>query len=91
MELTSSNLGQVLKSQRELANLTQADVAERAGLSRSRVAAIERGASANIELKSLERLLMLYGLRLAVEPRTPRRTLNAILRDNATLRDEAEG
>lgn len=50
-------------------------------MSRSRLAAIEGGQGANLELATLQKLLDVYGAELHIEPRTPRRTLNQILRE----------
>jgi len=83
MRLEPDNLGETLKRLRRDSGLTQGAAAVAAALSRSRLAAIEAGQATNLELTTLQKLLEVYGAELRVEPRTPRRTLNQILREQA--------
>ena len=82
MKLETSTLGSSLLTLRKNRGLTQAAVATASALSRSRLAAIESGRSPNLELSTLLKLLEVYGAELHIEPRTPRRTLNQILRES---------
>lgn len=82
MKATPASISQTLVDLRKQSALTQVAAAERAEISRSRLAAIERGQSANLELNTLQKLLDAYGAELHIETRTPRRTLNQILRDS---------
>lgn len=75
------SLGPLLRALRKSAGLTQAQVAQAAGLSRQRLVGIESGQAANIELNTLIKLLDALGAQLSVR-RQGRRTLNEILRDN---------
>lgn len=83
MQLEPNNLGENLKRLRRDCGLTQGAAATAATLSRSRLAAIESGRATNLELGTLQKLLDVYGAELHVETRTPRRTLNQILREQA--------
>lgn len=83
MKLQPDNLGETLRHLRKESGLTQGDAAGAAALSRSRLAAIESGQATNLELGTLLKLLDVYRAELHVEPRTPRRTLNQILRERA--------
>ncbi len=75
------SLAPLLRNLRKNAGLTQAQVAQAAGLSRQRLVGIESGQAANIELNTLIKLLDALGAQLSVR-RRGRRTLNEILHDN---------
>lgn len=81
MRVELQNLGGTLRELRRQRQLTQEAAATAAAMSRSRLAAIESGQAANLELATLQKLLNVYEAELHIEPRTPRRTLNQILRD----------
>lgn len=81
MKIEPQTIGAALRALRLQRQLTQLSAATAAAMSRSRLAAIESGQSANLELTTLQKLLDVYGAELHVEPRSPRRSLNQILRD----------
>lgn len=66
----SRDLGAAIRGARDAAGSTQADVAVRAGISRSYLAQIERGRSSRL-LDLVFDLLRLLGLELVVRPREP--------------------
>jgi transcriptional regulator with XRE-family HTH domain len=81
MKLQSGELGATLRRLRRDSGLTQGAASAAAAMSRSRLAAIECGHATNLELGTLQKLLDVYGAELHVEARSPRRTLNQILRE----------
>lgn len=81
MKLENAQAGPILLALRHKRNLTQKEAAARAKLSRSRLAALEGGAATNIELNTLLKLLDVYEAEIRIEPKTPRPTLNQIMRE----------
>jgi transcriptional regulator with XRE-family HTH domain len=71
-------LAKNLKSARIAAQLTQADLAERTGVSLSTISALERGSAGDIGVAKLEQLLNATGFELTVKPKGQRRTLDDI-------------
>ena len=81
MKLEAHQLGTVLRQLRQQRKLTQQAAADQAKLARSRLAALESGHATNLELTTLQKLLDVYDAEIRIEPRTPRPSLNQILRD----------
>lgn len=73
-------LAKNLKSARIAAKLTQADLAERTGVSLSTISALERGSAGDIGVAKLEQLMNATGFELTVKPKGQRRTLDALFR-----------
>lgn len=71
-------LAKNLKAARIAAKLTQADLAERTGVSLSTISALERGSAGDIGVAKLEQLLNATGFELTVKPKGQRRTLDDI-------------
>jgi transcriptional regulator with XRE-family HTH domain len=71
-------LAKNLKAARIAAKLTQADLAERTGVSLSTISALERGSVGDIGVAKLEQLLNTTGFELTVKPKGQRRTLDDI-------------
>ena len=66
--------GQALRKRRDALGMTQAQLAEAAGITRARLSLLERG-QANVSLSSYLRLVQALGTMLVVEPATERPTL----------------
>ena len=63
---TPASLGQALRHYRQEAGLTQAELAERAGLNRTYLSALEQGRETE-QLKRLLRVLKQLGVRMTLE------------------------
>lgn len=66
----SRDLGAAIRGARDAAGRTQADLAERAGISRSYLAQVERGRSSRL-LDLILDLLRMVDLELVARPRKP--------------------
>lgn len=77
MEHISNNIraphdvGRLLAAGRSRAGLTQAQLAEKLGVSRKTVSEIERGAAENVSLKTALRALALVGFVVQATPHRP--------------------
>lgn len=60
------NLGQALREERKRLGLTQAEVADRAGMSRATVSLLENGIVPELGIRKVLRVADLLGLELAV-------------------------
>jgi transcriptional regulator with XRE-family HTH domain len=78
---TLSDVGQTLQQARLQARLSQAQVAERAGLSRVTLSRMEGAAKGDMSVAALLKLCGVLGLELQMVPRGHRRTLEDVLRE----------
>lgn len=74
-----SSAGQALRTHRESLDMTQAALADAAGMTRARLSLLERG-QANVSLASYLRLVQALGAQLVMEPATERPTLMQLRR-----------
>jgi transcriptional regulator with XRE-family HTH domain len=79
---TVAQIGQAVAAARSSAGLRQADLANRAGLSRATIDALENGRASDIGVSKLSRLLASLGLELAIRPATNERpTLDELMKE----------
>jgi transcriptional regulator with XRE-family HTH domain len=82
MEL--AEIGREISASRKLHQLGQGELAERAGVSRATVEALENGRATEIGYSKLKRILSAVGLELRLGPVKPERpTLDDLLREDA--------
>lgn len=72
--------GNAICSQRKALRLTQAALADAAGLTRARLSLLERG-KANLSLATFLRLSQALGMQLQMEPVSERPTLHQLRRE----------
>ncbi len=82
--LTIAQIGQNVSKARNSAGLRQTDLAEKAGLSRATIDALENGRASDIGVSKLSRALAALGLELAIRPITNERpTLDELMKEDA--------
>ena len=78
---TLADVGQALQDARHQAELTQAQLAERAGVARVTVSRIEGAVNGDMGLAAVLRLSGALGLELRLVPKGHRRTLEDVLHE----------
>ena len=76
------DVGERVRAARKAKGLTQTEVAERAGVSRARLDALENGRPSDIGFNNVVRMLHAVGLELQVVSGTRRPTLDDLMREN---------
>lgn len=77
------SIGEQIARRRKTLKLTQAELSERAGLSRATLDALENGRSGEVGFSKVTRLLNVLGLELAVQaPRSQRPTLDELMQED---------
>jgi len=66
-----SDLGTVIRKRRKESGLTQAQVAQKAGLSRTTLSKLENGYFGNISVATLDNVLSVLGLGIELKARNP--------------------
>lgn len=82
---TLSDVAQLLQSARKQARLTQAELAERAGVARTTVARMENLSKGDMSVSALVRLLEAAGCDLKVVPVGHQRTVEDILTEQRQM------
>ncbi len=82
---TLSDIAQLLQSARKQARLTQAELAERAGVARTTVARMENLSKGDMSVSALVRLLEAAGCDLKVVPMGHQRTVEDILAEQRRM------
>jgi transcriptional regulator with XRE-family HTH domain len=85
----STDIGELVANGRRRANLSQAEFAERLGVSRKTISDIERGAAENLSFTTALSALWLAGFQLEANPRRPP-TLNEVMARRAADNARAE-
>jgi transcriptional regulator with XRE-family HTH domain len=82
--MNMQSFGETIRTARKQRHLTQTDLSQQLGMSRSTLSAIENGTVTEVGIRKVIALCSALGLELVVQPMAPRRpTLH-------TLLDEAE-
>jgi len=69
--MTLSELGEKIREKRKESGLTQAQLAQKAGLSRTTLSKLENGYFGNISVATLDNILSALGLCIELKPRNP--------------------
>jgi transcriptional regulator with XRE-family HTH domain len=81
--LSLAQIGRVVTSARSTQGLRQSDLAEKAGLSRATIDALENGRASDIGVAKLSRILAALGLELSIRPANNERpTLDELMKDD---------
>lgn len=77
------SIGQTIAQTRKRQHLTQAQLAERLGMSRATLSGIENGTVAEIGIRKVLAICAALGLELATQAKTHRPTLQQLLKEQS--------
>ena len=87
MDFTTA--GSLIRQSRRQARLTQADLAQRLGMSRTTISQVETGVISELGIRKFAAICDLLGLEMTVAPREPKLTLHEAYAKNREERQNA--